>query len=638
MAINEDAISQALDRACNNPSLYFQVTAQEPYLSILINREAESELDYNTLAKTIQETITLFSLPAEIQYLALYSRVYGVSNTDWETSIELERQVEASLPLAPTPEEPKEAIESPTVEAVGQAVSLSHKETLSSLDKETLSSLDKETPSSLDKETLSSLDLSQYCFIRNHSLLTASIIPPPAEVARVVLFFHNLPDSEKEQVLPALEPALKKAKVQEDNNFSSEVNQWLEEIAGFNPEQSRKASIWFSRYCNNLEGTISELTAVLEPPAPEPESPASEPNPPSLPQQEETSNLEKPVNRVAPSYSTSGEPTPRTRPKGRKKRAAQPKWLPIAAIVVVLAILTVVTISVFPVFQTPKVAKVAALCQDSPSQSYCQLAIDIVGGEESLRNTANTSLPFDSDGKEEAISECKSASDLLPAALLWGFFNSEVNSSQEVLPGIYVTDLQLRFPREPEAEVRVACIMQNSDRDRDPTLVAMDTIPKNWPEEPYQNKEELAEETSETWKILNGVAIIEKLGNLGVSISFVIDVGCSAIALYLVSMVGWIGIGVNSLKTLGTVAAIWGTFETIISIIFGSLPPLRILVIFSMLVRLIAFWIISLLVKGLKLDLTGGYPTFLFSVGCFQTIRVLLKMAIFYLIFILFFS
>ena len=635
MAINEDAISQALDRACNNPSLYFQVTAQEPYLSIFINREAESELDYNALVKTIQETITPFSLPAEIQYLALYSRVYGVSNTDWETSIELERQVEASLPLAPTPEEPREAIESPTVEAVGQAVSLSHKETLSSLDKETLSSLDKETLSSLDKETPSSLDLSQYCFIRNHSLLTASIIPPPAEVARVVLFFHNLPDSEKEQVLPALEPALKKAKVQEDNSFSPEVNQWLEEIAGFNPEQSRKASIWFSRYCNNLERTISELTAVLEPPAPEPESPASEPNPPSPSQQEETINLEKPVNRVAPSYSTSGEPTPRTRPKGGKKRAVQPLGLPIAAIVVVLAILTVVTISVFPVFQTPKVAKVAALCQDSPSQSYCQLAIDIVGGEESLRNTANTSLPFDSDGKEEAISECKSASEQLPAALLWGDFKSQENFAQEVLPGIYVTDLQLGFPREPEAEVRVACIMQNSDRDRYPTIVAMDTIPKNWPEKPYQNKEKLAEETSETW---NGVALIEKLGNLGVSISLIIDVGCSAIALYLVSMVGWIGIGVNSLKTLLTVAAIWGTFETIISIIFGSLPSLGILGIFSMLVRLIAFWIISLLVKGLKLDLTRGYPAFLLSVGCFYTIRVLLKMAIFYLIFILFFS
>ncbi len=418
MAINEDAISQALDRACNNPSLYFQVTAQEPYLSIFINREAESELDYNALVKTIQETITLFSLPAKIQYLALYSRVYGVSNPDWHTSIELERQVEASLPLDPTPEEPREAIESPqqesqppTVkavepEAVGQAVSLSHRETLSSL----------------DKETPSSLDLSQYCFIRNHTLLTASIVPPPAEVARVVLFFHNLPDSEKEQVLPALEPALKKAKVQEDNNFSPEVNQWLEEIAGFNPEQSRKASIWFSRYCNNLEGTISELTAVLEPPAPEPESPASEPNPPSLPQQEEqeeTSNFQQPVNRVAPSYSTS-----RTRPKGRKKKAAQPKWLPIAAIAVVLAILTTVSISVFQVFQGPKVA---ALCQNSPSQSYCQLAIDMVGGEESLRNTANSAVSFDSDGKEKVISGCSSASELLSATNLWGFFNSEVN-------------------------------------------------------------------------------------------------------------------------------------------------------------------------------------------------------------------
>ncbi len=91
MAINEDGMSQALDRACNNPSLYFQITAQGTNLSIFINREAESQLDYPALTETIRKAIAPFPLPPEIEYLVLYSRIDGVSNPDWEISIKLEQ-------------------------------------------------------------------------------------------------------------------------------------------------------------------------------------------------------------------------------------------------------------------------------------------------------------------------------------------------------------------------------------------------------------------------------------------------------------------------------------------------------------------------------------------------------------------
>ena len=105
MAINEDGMSQALDRACNNPSLYFQITAQGANLSIFINREAESQLDYPALTETIRKAIAPFPLPPEIEYLVLYSRIDGVSNPDWEISIKLEQpSTGESIALDSTPE------------------------------------------------------------------------------------------------------------------------------------------------------------------------------------------------------------------------------------------------------------------------------------------------------------------------------------------------------------------------------------------------------------------------------------------------------------------------------------------------------------------------------------------------------
>jgi hypothetical protein len=86
--MNEEAIQQILDQACGDPSLYFQVMQQEPYLYVFINRQTEADLDYDSLTPMIWGAVAQLNLP-NMNYLALYSRVLGNADPDWETCLEL---------------------------------------------------------------------------------------------------------------------------------------------------------------------------------------------------------------------------------------------------------------------------------------------------------------------------------------------------------------------------------------------------------------------------------------------------------------------------------------------------------------------------------------------------------------------
>ena len=568
--------------------MYFQITVCETHLSIIIHREAESKPDYPALTKTIREAIAPFPLPPEIEDLVLCSRVYGVSNPDWQTSIQLKQ---------PSTEESE--------------------------------SLTAETVESQSEKVFAPLDLSEYCFIRNLTLLGGPLVAPAAEIASSVLFFHNLPDSEKEQVLPLLEQGLKQGEVPHEDRLDPEVAQWLKEIAGFNPQQSRKASIWFSRYCHNPEQTRSELTPVLATAAPEPAMDSADPESPSPPQQEERKDFQQQTTRVPPS-----SPTPRTRPKGGKKRkaATKLKWLPTATIAgFFLTLFAMVSISLF------QGAEVATLCLSSPSQRYCQLAVEMVGGEESLLDAYNDALPFDSDKEQQVISWCDEAVRRRSRADSLGYSNRKVNFSGEVLPGIYLRDRQLTLSKGPYRKLRVACVIKNSDTFTSiPRFLALDLIPKNWPLKRYQAKTTSARQKSEIAKIARGLTFINELTLFSLLLFLIVNVGCSAIALFLVCRTPWIKIGVSSWKAFWSTAAIWGVLEIVIFPyvrFFGFFVPF-IFNTFEGLVRLIVFWGVSLFVKGLQLNLSREEPMSYFGIGVcvFWLIAELVRMTAFSLL------
>ena len=113
--MNEVEIIQALDNACGDSSLNFQIIQQDPYLYIYINREAESEPDYTTLTETIVSTIAALEI-RDLEGLWILSRVLGTVDPDWETFVELSPQME---PLEQATETNEAEQESTLVETPG---------------------------------------------------------------------------------------------------------------------------------------------------------------------------------------------------------------------------------------------------------------------------------------------------------------------------------------------------------------------------------------------------------------------------------------------------------------------------------------------------------------------------------------
>jgi hypothetical protein len=93
-------LETALEQACGEAGVVFQVLSQEMYLYVYINRDGESSLDFGDLTQRIQATIVAERLK-EIRWLCLYSRVFGMDEPDWEVVLELQPPTLVLDPLPP---------------------------------------------------------------------------------------------------------------------------------------------------------------------------------------------------------------------------------------------------------------------------------------------------------------------------------------------------------------------------------------------------------------------------------------------------------------------------------------------------------------------------------------------------------
>jgi len=87
--MNEELVLHILNTACYGLNLHFSLVPQPPYLYIFFDRSPEADLNYPTLTETIRLAAVSAGLPPEYEYLALYSRILGEENPDWETAIYL---------------------------------------------------------------------------------------------------------------------------------------------------------------------------------------------------------------------------------------------------------------------------------------------------------------------------------------------------------------------------------------------------------------------------------------------------------------------------------------------------------------------------------------------------------------------
>lgn len=276
--MTEVDIGELLERDLVAYDLVVQVSGQDDCLLVMLNRPADSCLDYTTLSAEIVERIETLHLP--IRTMMLCSRVLGEYEVDWQTQLEL--------------------ISSP-VEAIAQAIQ-------------------EQEASSESSQDSQEFKLSDYCFTRNKGLLTFKILPPSENIARLIQFFHVLPESAKESVLRLLQSFFLASESLPTEQFDLEIQQWFEQVTGLNDADIRTASIWFSRYCFNPEKTIAELMVILEPQTPEPTVAQVEP-------QEAATSKQVPTTEIR--TSTTQAPT-RTNISKRPKKAKQTKLHPLA--------------------------------------------------------------------------------------------------------------------------------------------------------------------------------------------------------------------------------------------------------------------------------------------------------------------
>ncbi len=110
----------------------------------------------------------------------------------------------------------------------------------------------------------SELNLSQYQFVRNKNLLTTALPNPEPAVGQLILFFHELSEADKRQVLPTLEHFFKDPTRTTRDHLPSPVQEWLNDIARLNDQKFKTVAVWLSRYCQNPSQALTAATANLK--------------------------------------------------------------------------------------------------------------------------------------------------------------------------------------------------------------------------------------------------------------------------------------------------------------------------------------------------------------------------------------
>ena len=587
--MQEEAIAQRLEQACQDPSLIFQVTQHDTELQICINRELDQPIDYSALQQRICDAIASLQLP-QLRGLWLYSRVLGTVDPDWQTYVSL-----------------------PTEEAIFDAA-------IAPADKE---ATDASQPSK-----------SQYCFIRNRLMLTAELVPPSQELARLIQVFHDSPVVEKQTALPLLEQFFRNAESIAEN-ISQPLQEWFKQLKALNSADARKASIWFSRYCFDPDATMAVVNRVLDASAVPPsksEATSSEtaesvpaastvPNPDAGICSEEMSSVRQRPSQtgVRPRATTSsasiGEPGnesfPPPVPASLRSRVSSPKSIQISpwAVIVGQGVLAMLIVTTIAHLTAPP--SIAQLCRRSQSQ-YCHLAAQLAG--QSILQQATQRSPHLADGMDtEGRLDCEE--------IAWRRVSANSGTtpqhqtfttrSEEVLPSILLVDVQFKeTPGRVEASPpRIACVLQGV-AGRRMSLLASDAIPNGWPQQTYKGKP-LAESIHRSFTIY------------GTLLEFGANTLFTAIGLFVVSMVG-LSICFYSLDGLIKTSVILGCIETILAMLPHFLGFMGGIALES-----VALLVTSAVVKDLKIDWAAGYRTVSLGVLAFMVIRWLLHLLLF---------
>ncbi|MDJ0902013.1 MAG: phage holin family protein [Xenococcus sp. MO_188.B8] len=498
-----------------------------------------------------------------------------------------------------------------------------------------------DNPEKLLSETI---NFSEYCFIRNPRLLNSNLVAPKLNIAHLVSFFHDCSQENKKLLLPLLNQHFKLQKAIPENDkeqFSLAIQQWLQRIKALNPEQTRKAAIWFSRYCFNPETTISEIQIVFDTEiAKQAAERQTAEQSASLDRNQNSGNSQSSNNlglstytenkKYSNNYQSSNylpsnnfankqeieQEEARSKLSGRSIN-------PLVPIIWTMATLFFVVLGIISNnFNSVNSEGIPVICENitnAESATYCQLTVDLVG-QQILEEASQEAIPFSSGKKDIALYYCEKNANIkagIPSAEAAPINTSVIKSyGEEILTGIYFAEAeQHKFQEEGNNTVRVACIFVNQNPEESPVFLDSDIIPNNWPAEVYQRKTLIRR--LQSFKQSLGIYSIFAVMGFGTLFT--------AIGLFVASMLDW-GITIYSIEALYKSAFVLGILEVILAQIpvigwFGSIA-----------LKTLTLGITSACLKGFKVNWSEGYPVVCLGAATILGIRAILNLSMLLLI------
>ena len=624
--MSEEQIIAAIANSCQDSSLHFQIIIQDRTLHVYINRQSD-RLNYQTITPQIYTAVTSLEW-LKVDEIYLYSRILGEVESDWSTCLEVKEPGEAAIDnLADLAEEIvdevedtsslveelqnephippsltaqiadeiettgslaaklKDGVETQTVDTVSaELADVSTGELASEASQSSSSGINlSKSPSSSRVKTAS--DLSQYCFIRNRRLLSADLVAPKENIARLIETFDTWELSVKRSQLPILATYFKSEVNPNLDSLAPELQIWWQQILELDSEPRRKLAIWLSRYCQDSKQTLANIVSVFEPQA------AVAAAQSETVEVETQTSLPVEYNRTTHSHPQSARSrskhSSRTKPKQSINLLIPLGWLLVAVIIIAISFSS-----------NQSASSSATVCQNTTGDpAYCQLATEILGEEELTESVQNTQ-EFEPESLEVGLEYCQIYGNTAAGIPL-----SQANPSQtpllsvsteKIFPGIYLSDLEQNNRRSGDPIVRTVCIFQQKTQYRNLAnsvqILAIEQVDIAWPEtayEPTENRQSL-------------LALNQALGTYGFLGKFGLHTFFTAIIIYLLIMAG-MAIRANSLATIYQASFMLGIIEAGLA----SLPLLGWWVKIPL--ECIALGITSAFVPGFKVDWSAGY-------------------------------
>lgn len=574
-----NAIAALMNRALHPQGIGVKVAYQKGHLRVLL--EGKTVPDQTVLAPYIRKGILALQVPGW-HTLSVLGRLHGASPPAWSKTFALTAPPTA---LNSTPDT-KAALEQHNSKQPGDQTA-------------------SKVEAKLEDHSLAKPELDA-----NVDLEIASVANPTAIATHInqalgtetLTFEASLDDR-------SLKLTAKTNQILEGDTFAKAVQNLLLPL---NLADIDTVYLYKQKTNGNSPYKIKEFTLHQEPATTEVVETETKPQPTTQP-----SAAYSQLNPSQPILSHSTDSQTKIKPQVSSQASQRSKLVMLGLV----ALFVVVVIGAIKFLAKPPAA--TEICQDAVgAPGYCQLAVQMVG-EQTLHDLKESATPVTPEMEEKGRELCMTAASTQVKRKLSQHrerYDSSIRK-EPIFPGIMMVEAQLKTapqatPRTngelPQATAtpggtvfRSACLFAGNENRVE--LIKTVVLPNNWPEEPYQGKQE--------WEPMQrSLKVYQILIMLGGGTLF------TAIGLFAASAFN-LGFQLYTIRGLFQTASILGTFDTLLFVmsgaklsLFGGVP-----------LTCLALGLTQMWVKDLRVDWASGYRTVAFGVFLMIVIRFVLN-------------